>query len=62
MNEIDDSKKTEYYKELQKILSEEAASVFIMDPMSLVAVKKELKGYEIYPMYVQDMSLVYFEE
>ena len=56
----DDSKKIEYYKELQKILSEDAASVFIQDPPLLVAVSKKLEGYTFYPVYVQDMSKIKF--
>ena len=56
----DDSKKIEYYKELQKILSDDAASIFIQDPPLLVAVSKKLEGYTFYPVYVQDMSKIKF--
>lgn len=56
----DDNKKIEYYRELQKILSEDAASVFIQDPPLLVAVSKKLEGYTFYPVYVQDMSKIKF--
>ncbi len=58
--ETDDAKKVAYYKQLQQILSEDAASVFIQDAANIVAIKKDLTGYEFYPVYVQDMSLVHY--
>lgn len=58
----DAAEKVKLYKDCQKVLSEEAASVYIQDPASLVAVSKKLAGYTFYPLYVQDMSLVYFVE
>lgn len=57
----DEEKKVEYYKQLQAMLSEDAASVYIQDPASLVAVNKNLGGYTFYPVFVQDMSLVYYK-
>ena len=57
---IDEQEKQTAYKELQKLLYEDAASVYIQDPALLTAVSKELGGYTFYPVYVQDMSLVYY--
>ena len=57
---IDEQEKQNAYKELQTFLYEDAASVYIQDPALLTAVSKELGGYTFYPVYVQDMSLVYF--
>jgi peptide/nickel transport system substrate-binding protein len=57
-----DDEKITYYKELQKILTEDAASLYIQDPALLVAVNKKLEGYTFYPVYVLDMSSVYFTE
>ncbi len=51
-----------YYTICQELLSEHAASVFIQDAASLVAVNKKLAGYTFYPLYVQDMSTIYFVE
>lgn len=48
------------YHELQQILYDEAASVYIQDPATLTAVKKELDGYTIYPQYVQDLAPIHF--
>lgn len=54
--EPDTSIRVDIYKEAQRILTEEAASVFIMDPIEYVAIDKDLKGYAHYPMYFIDMK------
>lgn len=58
----DDSEKVAYYMELQELLANDAASIYLQDPSLLVAVNKELGGYTFYPVYVQDMSKVYYKE
>ncbi|MFD0871838.1 MULTISPECIES: ABC transporter substrate-binding protein [Paenibacillus] len=60
--ELDDAKRVGLYKEAQKILTDDAVAVYIMDPNFVVAMKKELKGYKLYPIYVQDMSTMYYEK
>lgn len=57
-----DDEKVKYYKQLQKILTDNAASVYIQDPALTVAMNKKLAGYKFYPVYVQDMSSVYFKK
>ena len=59
ISSIDDGQKTEYYKECQRILSEEAANVYIQDLPEFVAVNKKYGGYTFYPLYVQDFSKLY---
>lgn len=59
---VNEDEKISYYKELQTILTEDAASVYIQDPALLVAVDKDLGGYTFYPVYVLDMSKVYYVE
>ncbi|MBQ8280302.1 MAG: ABC transporter substrate-binding protein [Roseburia sp.] len=49
-----------YYKELQQILCEDAATAFIEVPPITIAINPELGGYKMYPIYVQDMSTVYY--
>lgn len=49
-----------YYKELQEIICKDAGSAFIMVPPLTIALDKELGGYKFYPIYVQDMSTVYW--
>ena len=56
----DDDEQVAYYKECEKILSEDAANVYIQDMPEMVALNKKYKGYEFYPLYVQDMSKIYF--
>lgn len=58
----DDSIKVENYKKLQEILAKDNASVYIQDPALLVAMNKKLGGYKFYPVYVQDMSSIYFKK
>ncbi len=58
----DDAAKTGYYKECLKILSEEAASVYIQDLPEFVAVNKKYTGYVFYPLYVQDISKIKLAE
>ncbi|MDR2546466.1 MAG: ABC transporter substrate-binding protein [Lachnospiraceae bacterium] len=55
----DDEARTEYFKECQRILTATAASVFIQDLPEFVALRKNFRGYEFYPLYVQDLSRIY---
>ncbi len=48
------------YKEMQTSLTNEAGSAFLMVPPTTVAVSPKLAGYTFYPVYVQDMSTVYY--
>lgn len=61
IKETDENKRAELYKQAQSILSEEVPAVYIMDPNFIVALKSNLKGYKLYPLYVQDISSLYFE-
>ena len=51
-----------YYKMLQTILNEDAANVYLQDPCDNVAMKKNIEGYKFYPIYVLDLSSVYFAD
>lgn len=57
---LDLKEKADYYKQIQTILCEEAGSAFIQVPPITIAMKKNLGGYKFYPIYVQDMSTVYW--
>lgn len=59
---IDEEEQVSYYKELLSILTDRAANLYIQDLCDLVAMHKEVSGYEFYPIYVMDMSKVYFTE
>ena len=59
---IDLTEKAEYYKQLQKILCDQAGSVFIQTPADKTALSNRIAGYKFYPVYVQDISTVYIVE
>lgn len=59
-NSLDLKEKADYYKQIQTILCEEAGSAFIQVPPITIAMKQNLGGYKFYPIYVQDMSTVYW--
>lgn len=56
----DNSEQVNMYKLLQKILAEDAANVYLQDLCDLVAINSNLDGYEFYPLYVMDLSPVYY--
>ena len=58
----DENEKIELYHDLLAILTEEAASCYIQDPYSTCAISNRVTGYELYPMYVQDMSTVHLTQ
>ena len=62
VNTTDTFEKVEWYQQLQVMLTEEAASVYLQDPALLTAVNKNLEGYTFYPIFAQDMSLVRYKE
>ncbi|MBP8640178.1 MAG: ABC transporter substrate-binding protein [Oscillospiraceae bacterium] len=57
---MDDTQQVEIYGKLQTILAQDAANVYIQDMCDLVAMGNGLQGYEFYPIYVMDLSKVYF--
>ena len=54
----DVKEKTELYHQVLKLLTDDACSVYLQDPTTITAVSTRLEGYNVYPMYVQDMSRV----
>lgn len=58
---LDTAEKAGYYKQLQKILCDDAGSAFLQAPPLTVAVSPKLEGYVFYPVYVQDMSTIYYK-
>lgn len=58
--ELDLTKKAEYYKQLQQILCDNAGTAFIQVPANVTAISSKLAGYKFYPIYVQDMSTVFY--
>ncbi len=58
----DDAEQTAYYKQCLQILSDVAANVYLQDLADFVAINPKLKGFQFYPLYVMDMSTLYFED
>lgn len=61
LSETNTEKRIALYKQCQKLLTENAASVFICDPNLIVAAKQNLHGYTFYPITFIDFSKWYFE-
>lgn len=57
----DDGQQTDLYKQMERILTEEAANVYIQDLYDMVAVNPALEGLTFYPAYVLDLSTVYYK-
>ena len=57
----DDAEQVKIYKEMEKNLTEHAASVYIQDMADLIAVRKGLSGLTFYPLYVLDVSTLKWE-
>lgn len=54
-----DDERTQDYKDLETLLTDDAASVYIHDLANLVALNNKFGGYTFYPVYVQDMAKIY---
>ncbi len=59
VSSTDDKVQTENFKTCERILSEDAANVYIQDLPNLVAINNKFGGYEFYPLYVMDFSKLY---
>ncbi len=62
LNAVDLETKAAAYKKCQQLLTEDAASAFLMAPSLTVAINPKLGGYTFYPIYFMDMSKVYWIE
>jgi len=58
LTETDTQQRVEIYHELQTILAEQAANVFIMDPSQLAVMQQDIEGWENYPIYVLDLAVL----
>lgn len=58
---LDENERTALYHELLGILYENHISCYIQDPKEITVVNSALEGYEMYPMYIQDMSTVKYK-
>lgn len=58
----DDAEQTQIYRQMERNLTENAANVYIQDLADLVAVRNGLEGPTFYPMYVLDVSSLYWNK
>ncbi|MCR5419903.1 MAG: ABC transporter substrate-binding protein [Lachnospiraceae bacterium] len=59
---LDDDKRTELYKQMETLLAEDAANVYIQDMAEFVPMNKKFEGYTFYPLYVQDIAKIKIKE
>ena len=55
---VDEAEQTALFKQCERILTEQAASVYIQDVASFVALQKNVSGYRFYPLYVMDLATI----
>jgi peptide/nickel transport system substrate-binding protein len=61
VSEPDKNKRIELFKQLQQLVSKDAANVYIQDIAAFVALKKGLDGYTSLPLYALDLSTLYYK-
>jgi peptide/nickel transport system substrate-binding protein len=59
---VDMDEKFKLYGQMQKILADEGASVFIEDPANLIAIKKGYTGFVTYPVSAIDLASIQVAE
>ena len=57
----DQDNRAAIYREAQTILTQDVPCVYIMDPNYIVALNGNLVGYQLYPIYVQDIATLSFK-
>ncbi len=55
---VDTDRRTTIYGRVQEILAEEVVNVFLQDMHDIVAMRAEITGIAVYPIYVLDLSQV----
>ena len=58
----DEATQTEAYKAMERMLTEDAANLYIQDLADFVAVRPDLQGYTFYPIYAQDLAKLHYAE
>lgn len=58
----DDSEQTEIYKQMETMLADNAANLYIQDIADMVAIRSDLSGLCFYPIYALDLSTVGYTE
>ncbi|MBQ2061285.1 MAG: ABC transporter substrate-binding protein [Oscillospiraceae bacterium] len=58
----DDAEQTAIYRQMERQLTENAANVYIQDMADLVVVRNGVDGLTFYPLYVLDVSTLYWDK
>jgi peptide/nickel transport system substrate-binding protein len=58
---LDDAERTKLIKQMETLLSDDAANVYIQDMAEFVPMNKNLEGYAFYPLYVQDIAKIRYK-
>ena len=58
----DEATQTEAYKAMERMLTEDAANLYIQDLADFVAVRPDLQGYTFYPIYAQDLAKLHYAD
>lgn len=61
LSSADADEQTEYFKQCETILAEQAANVYIQDLCDLVAMRSGISGYEFYPLYAIDFARLHLD-
>ena len=57
---MDEAEQTALFKECERILTEQAANVYLQDAASFAVMQKDVAGYQFYPaLYIMDLSTMY---
>ncbi len=59
--ETDSEKRVKYYRYCQELLTKSAPAVFIADPNNTVLLRKDVRGYETYPVLFYNFAKMYFD-
>lgn len=59
--ETDLTKRIKYYKYCQELLAKSAPAVFIADPNNTVLLRKDVRGFDVYPVLFYNFAKMYFE-
>ncbi|MBQ9281897.1 MAG: hypothetical protein IJ207_06825 [Treponema sp.] len=59
--ETDKEKRIRYYKYCQELLTKSAPAVFIADPNNTLLLRKDIRGYETYPVLFYNFARMHFD-
>lgn len=61
LQELDDAKRKDIYKEIQLILATKLPAVYLQTPDTMLGMSADVEGMHIFPLDIYDMKEVYFK-